>query len=77
MSLFANVPGSPNHVRAKQWLAEHPKAQHAFANDWNAALDSEQMQWLETELQDALQHHEKVVIDPNAVTSLVLTDRCM
>lgn len=60
VSLFGLEPGSPGHTEAVSWLASHPLSEYPNSQDWNGALDKEQLSWLDEELTEAAKSGEKV-----------------
>jgi 3',5'-cyclic AMP phosphodiesterase CpdA len=62
LSLFATKEGSPQREQAAAILQKLKAAKAVNANDYNGALGDEQLRWLRTQLDEASQSDEKVVV---------------
>jgi hypothetical protein len=55
-------PDDSSYQQAQAWLAAHPREQFPHAWPWNAAIGSEQLLWLEKQLEACRQAKEKAVL---------------
>ncbi|MFI7614775.1 metallophosphoesterase [Nonomuraea terrae] len=62
VSLYANPPGSPDHVKAQRLIDELRAKGAINAQTYNGALGDEQMAWLKATLADAEAKGQQVIV---------------
>jgi 3',5'-cyclic AMP phosphodiesterase CpdA len=62
VSLYCNTLNGDDRAQAEAMLVDLIERQQPQAKPWNGAVGSQQMAWIEQQLQQAQQHGEKVVV---------------
>ncbi len=62
ISTYANMPGTNNYIKAERLLQHLQQTKMDNAHFWNGAIDEEQLEWFELNLQEAKHKLEKVIV---------------
>ncbi len=62
ISTFANLPESENYTRAEKLLEQLELEEKANANFWNGGIGQEQIDWLESVLNNATEKEELIIV---------------
>ena len=62
ISLFATRAGTPKHAQAERMLTQLKEKGAPNAEEWNAGVSAEQLAWLDTQLSEAQQNNQRVLV---------------